>query len=56
MDEECTVCQKENPRRNMKYLDPINDWICMDCLEKGRNYGVQNLEDGKELTKQIREG
>jgi ribosomal protein L37AE/L43A len=55
MKQECTVCQKEYPQRNMKYLDPINDWICADCLSKGKKHGVTNLEDGKKLTKKIRE-
>lgn len=55
MRRECTVCMKEFPQRDMKYLDPIEDWICTDCLTKGRNYGVRNIEDGKDLTQQIRE-
>jgi hypothetical protein len=55
MREKCSVCKDENPRRDMKYLDPIDDWICTDCLKQGHEYGVRNLEDGKDLTKRIRE-
>lgn len=55
MEKQCTVCKDELPLRDMKYLDPIEDFICTDCLAKGRNYGVKNLEDGKNLTKRIRE-
>jgi len=54
MRHECSVCQEEHEQRNMEYLEPINDWICSDCLKQGHEYGVRDLEDGKELTKRIR--
>lgn len=54
MSRECTVCNKEKPERVMQFLRPIEDWICDSCLKKGREAGVTDLEDGKELTAQIR--
>jgi len=54
MRHECSVCEEEHEQRDMEYLEPINDWICSDCLKQGHEYGVRDLEDGKELTKRIR--
>lgn len=56
MGRECTVCEEEKQIRRMQFLDPISDWICDSCLKKGQEAGVTGLEDGKELTKKIREG
>lgn len=53
---ECTVCEYDKRRNNLQYLDPIEDWICEECLAKGHEHQVTNLEDGRELTKKIRKG
>lgn len=55
MRNECAVCEEKDEQRNMKYLDPINDWICMRCLKVGRKYQVTSVEEGKKLTEKIRE-
>ncbi|MFB6226297.1 MAG: hypothetical protein ABEJ02_03010 [Candidatus Paceibacteria bacterium] len=56
MTEECSVCLEEKRRSNMTFLDPIEDWICNSCLAKGRQAGVNSLEDGQKLTEMIRNG
>jgi hypothetical protein len=56
MSFKCTVCKEVKRKSSLNYLDPIEDWICDGCLEKGREEGVTDLEDGKELTRKIREG
>jgi uncharacterized protein YlaI len=56
MSYQCTVCEQVKRRSALQFLEPIDDWICDDCLEKGSKHGVSDLEDGKELTRKIREG
>jgi len=56
MGYQCSVCKDTKRKSSLTFLDPINDWICDSCLEKGRKHGVSDLEDGKELTRKIREG
>lgn len=51
---ECTVCKKQKPERVMQFLRPIEDWICDDCLGEGRRSQVTSLEEGKELTAELR--
>jgi len=51
---ECAVCEKNKRRDNMQFLEPINDWICDNCLRKGREEGVSSVEEGREFTKNIR--
>lgn len=53
---QCSVCEQVKRKSSLQFLEPIDDWICNSCLEKGRKHGVSDLEDGKELTKKIREG
>jgi uncharacterized protein YlaI len=38
----------------MKYLKPINDWICKDCEQRGQKENVTDLQDGKKVTAKIR--
>lgn len=54
MSRKCSVCKKEKPERIMQFLRPIEDWICDSCLKKGRQANVTNIQDGKELTAEIR--
>jgi len=56
MSFQCSVCHKVKRKSSLTFLDPIDDWICDSCMEKGNEHGVSDLEDGKELTKKIREG
>lgn len=56
MGYQCTVCKDTKRKSSLTFLDPIEDWICDSCLKKGQEAGVTGLEDGKELTRKIREG
>ncbi len=56
MSYQCAVCKEVKRKSSLQFLEPIEDWVCKSCLEKGREAGVTDLEDGKELTKKIREG
>lgn len=48
------MCKKQKPERVMQFLRPIEDWICDDCLGEGRRSQVTSLEEGKELTAELR--
>lgn len=56
MSYKCSVCEQVKRKSALTFLEAIDDWICKKCLQKGREHGVSDLEDGKELTKKIREG
>jgi hypothetical protein len=56
VSKECAVCEEEKQRRFLQYLQPLEDWICDECLAKGHEHQVQNIEDGRQLTKEIRQG
>lgn len=50
----CSVCRNKKRKSNMQYIKAIDDWLCKDCLRKGKEKNISNLEEGRKLTAQIR--